>query len=194
VSRTGTVAVHSQPKQRHLAGLLSKQGLAAPNWSGRSGNHLFVRSRLQSARRLDVDTGSPNTVIDVNSVNNIWSHCGKDRFERRGLFGRSGTLGTSTVKARNGQLHRDKVPVAIADFSGMNPEHRAAATGSHLADSKALAHINGVLGAREMVKFGMIIDCTRQMLYVNPNGRSSGVSQSLAIFWPAADLRESQYD
>ena len=33
-----------------------------------------------------------------------------------------------------------------------------------------------------MVKFGMIIDCTRQMLYINPNGASSAVSQSLANF------------
>jgi predicted aspartyl protease len=33
-----------------------------------------------------------------------------------------------------------------------------------------------------MVKFGMIIDCTRQMLYVNPNGRSPAVSQRLASF------------
>src|SRR5262249_21173228 len=37
-------------------------------------------------------------------------------------------------------------------------------------------------GAREMAKFGMIIDCTRQMLYINPNGASSAVSQSLAGF------------
>jgi predicted aspartyl protease len=39
-----------------------------------------------------------------------------------------------------------------------------------------------VLGAREMVKFGMIIDCTRQMLYINSNGASSAVSQNLASF------------
>jgi hypothetical protein len=45
-----------------------------------------------------------------------------------------------------------------------------------------MAHLNGVLGAREMVKFGMIIDCTRQVLYINPNGASSAVSQSLASF------------
>jgi len=51
-----------------------------------------------------------------------------------------------------------------------------------MSDSKAIPHLNGVLGAREMVKFGMIIDCTRQMLYINPNGASSAVSQSLASF------------
>jgi predicted aspartyl protease len=49
-------------------------------------------------------------------------------------------------------------------------------------DSRNLAHLNGVLGAREMVKYGMIIDCTRQMLYVNPNGASSALSHGLANF------------
>ena len=72
------------------------------------------------------------------------------------------------------------VPVAIADFSSFNQDRSGPATGSQIADSKGLAHINGLLGANEMVKFAMIVDCTRQMLYVNPNGRSAAVSQSLA--------------
>jgi predicted aspartyl protease len=42
--------------------------------------------------------------------------------------------------------------------------------------------LNGILGINEMVKFGMIIDCARQMLYINPNGANSSVSQSLASF------------
>jgi hypothetical protein len=33
-----------------------------------------------------------------------------------------------------------------------------------------------------MVKFGMIVDCARQMLYINPNGPNSSVSQTLASF------------
>ena len=74
------------------------------------------------------------------------------------------------------------VPVAIADFSSFNRDRGGSATGSHIGESKALAHINGLLGANEMIKFGMIIDCTRQMLYVNPNGRSPAVSQSLTSF------------
>ncbi len=77
------------------------------------------------------------------------------------------------------------VPVAIADFSTFNQDRSGPATGSHIADSKALAHINGLLGANEMMKFGMVVDCTRQILYVNPNGRSSAVSQSLASFLAA---------
>ena len=101
-----------------------------------------------------------------------------------GLFGRSWErFGTSKVKSiAMGNCMLTNVPVAIADLSGMNPEHSAAATGSHISDSKAMAHLNGVLGAREMVKFGMIIDCTRQILYINPNGASSAVSQNLASF------------
>jgi hypothetical protein len=101
-----------------------------------------------------------------------------------GLFGRSWErFGASKVKSiAMGNCTVTNVPVAIADLSGMNPERDATATGSHISDSKAMAHLNGVLGAREMVKFGMIIDCTRQMLYINPNGASPAVSQSLASF------------
>jgi hypothetical protein len=100
------------------------------------------------------------------------------------LFGRSWErFGASKVKGiAMGNCMVTNVPVAIADLSGMNPERNATATGSHISDAKAMAHLNGVLGAREMVKFGMIIDCTRQMLYINPNGASSAVSQSLAGF------------
>lgn len=101
-----------------------------------------------------------------------------------GLFGRTWErYGTSKVKSLGmGNCMVTNVPVAIADLAGMNPDRNAAATGSHIADSKAMAHLNGVLGAREMLKFGMIIDCTRQMLYINPNGASFAVSQSLARF------------
>jgi hypothetical protein len=74
------------------------------------------------------------------------------------------------------------VPVAITDLSGMNEERSTAATGSHITEYKALSHLNGVLGAREMVKYGMIIDCARQMLYINPNGEVSAVSQNLSNF------------
>ena len=185
VAALAPFAVHSQQSSGTLAGLLSKQGLAGAKLERRSGNHLFVPVSINNRRgALMIDTGSPNTVIDVNSVNTFGLTVEKTGSNVGGLFGRSWErFGTSKVKSlAMGNCTVTNVPVAIADFSGMNPEHRAAATGSHLADSKALAHINGVLGAREMVKFGMIIDCTRQMLDVNPNGRSPGVSQSLASF------------
>jgi hypothetical protein len=74
------------------------------------------------------------------------------------------------------------VPVALADTSDMNADGPAAATGTHISAVNRLPHLNGLLGAREMSKFGMIIDCARQMLYINPNGPSGPVSQKLASF------------
>ena len=74
------------------------------------------------------------------------------------------------------------VPVAITDLSDFNRDRAGPATGSHIAESGNLTHVNGILGINEMVKFGMIVDCARQMLYINPNGPNSSVSQSLASF------------
>ena len=168
-----------------LAGLLSKQGLAGAKLERRYGNHLFVAVSINSQHgALLIDTGSPNTLIDRNSVNTFGLTVEKTDSSVGGLFGRSWErYGMSKVKSlAMGNCVVTNVPVAIADLSAMNPERSAAATGSHIADSKALAHINGVLGAREMLKFGMIIDCTRQMLYINPNGGNSAASQSLGSF------------
>ena len=168
-----------------LAGALSKQGLAGAKLERRYGNHLFVAVSINDRHgALLIDTGSPNTLIDRNSVNTFGLTVEKTDSSVGGLFGRSWErYGMSKVKSlAMGNCVVTNVPVAIADLSAMNPERNAAATGSHIADSKALAHINGVLGAREMLKFGMIIDCTRQMLYINPNGGNSAASQSLASF------------
>src|SRR5882762_6930483 len=166
-----------------LTATLASQGLAGAKLERRYGNHLLVPVSINNRRgALMIDTGSPYTLIDRNSVNTFGLTVEKTDSSVGGLFGRAWErFGTSKVKSiAMGNCMVTNVPVAIADLSGMNPQHSAAATGSHIADSKAMAHLNGVLGAREMVKFGMIIDCTRQMLYINPNGASSAVSQSLA--------------
>src|SRR5881397_4043944 len=67
--------------------------------------------------------------------------------QRGRLFGRSWErFGASKVKAISmGNCTLTNVPVAIADLSSFNSDRRGPATGSHIADSKALAHINGVL-------------------------------------------------
>jgi predicted aspartyl protease len=169
----------------NLAGILSKQGLAGAKLERRSGNHLFVSVSINNQPgALLIDTGSPNTLIDRNSVNTFGLTVEKTDSSVGGLFGRSWErYGTSKVKSiAMGNCMVTNVPVAIADLSDMNPEHSGAATGSHIADSKAMAHLNGVLGSREMLKFGMVIDCTRQMIYINPNGPSSGAAESVANF------------
>src|SRR5919106_4961063 len=168
-----------------LAGMLAGQGLGGAKLERRYGNHLLVPVSINNRRgALMIDTGSPNTLIDRNSVNTFGLTVEKTDSSVGGLFGRSWErFGASKVKSiAMGNCMVTNVPVAITDLSGMNPDRDATATGSHIAGSKAMAHLNGVLGAREMIKFGMIIDCTRQMLYINPNGASSAVSQSLASF------------
>src|SRR5262249_45769643 len=176
---------HAEQTGGTLAGALASQGLAGAKLERRYGNHLLLPVSVNNRRgALMIDTGSPTTLIDRNSVNTFGLTVEKTDSSVGGLFGRSWErFGTSKVKSiAMGNCMVTNVPVAIADLSGMNPDGSAAATGSRMSDSKAMAHLNGVLGAREMVKFGMIIDCTRQMLYINPNGASSAVSQSLASF------------
>jgi predicted aspartyl protease len=168
-----------------LTSTLAAQGLAGAKLERRYGNHLMVSVSVNNKRgALMIDTGSPVTLVDRNSVNTFGLIVEKTDSSVGGLFGRAWErYGMSKVKSiAMGNCMLTNVPVAIADLSGMNPEQNTAATGSHLSDSKMMAHVNGVLGSREMVKFGMIIDCTRQMLYINPNGASSAVSQSLANF------------
>jgi predicted aspartyl protease len=177
--------VRSEQSSSTLAGSLSKQGLAGAKLERRFGNHLFVPVSINNRRAaLMIDTGSPHTLIDLNSVNTFGLDVEKTDSNVGGLFGRSWErFGTSKVKSiAMGNCTVTNVPVAIADFSEMNRDRSGPATGSHIADSRNLAHINGILGTSEMVKFGMIVDCTRQMLYVNPNGSSPAVSQSLAGF------------
>src|SRR5438067_7647499 len=152
-----------------LAGALASQGLGGAKLERRYGNHLLVPVSINNRRgALMIDTGSPNTIIDVNSVNTFGLIVEKTDSNVGGLFGRSWErFGSSKVKnIAMGNCTVTNVPVAIADFSDLNRDRGGPATGSHIADSKALAHINGVLGANEMIKFGMIIDCTKQMLYV----------------------------
>ena len=183
-----TVAPFCAPGQQPggtLTSTLASQGLAGAKLERRYGNHLLVPVSINNRRgALMIDTGSPYTLIDRNSVNTFGLTVEKTDSSVGGLFGRAWErYGTSKVKSiAMGNCMVTNVPVAIADLSSMNPDREATATGSHISDSKPMAHFNGVLGAREMVKFGMIIDCTRQMLYINPNGASSGVSQSLASF------------
>src|SRR5437899_2581477 len=184
---TSLIPFYSEGQQAGgtLTSALSKQGLAGAKLERRYGNHLFVAVSINNhPGALMVDTGSPSTLIDRNSVNTFGLTVEKTDSTVGGLFGRTWEReGVSKVKSiAMGNCMVTNVPVAIADLSGMNPERSGAATGSHISDSKAMAHLNGVLGAREMLKFGMILSSHRHMLYINPNGPSSAVSQSLANF------------
>ena len=175
----------SQQPPGTLAGFLSGQGLAGAKLERRFGNHLFVPASINNKHAaLMIDTGAPVTIIDKNSagtfglkVENTTINVGRifgKRWERYGVsLAKSIAMGNCVVT---------NVPVAFADTSDMNPDAPAAATGPHISAVNRLPHLNGLLGAREMNKFGMIIDCVRQMLYINSNGPNAAVSQKLASF------------
>src|SRR5260370_20538163 len=137
---------HSEQSGGTLGGFLSKQGLGGAKLERRFGNHLFVPVSINNRRgALMIDTGSPNAVIDVNSVNTFGLTVEKTGSNVGGLFGRSWErFGSSKVKSiAMGNCTVTNVPVAIADFSGFNTDRGGPATRSHISDSKALANING---------------------------------------------------
>ena len=141
----------------------------------RFGNCLLVPVAVNNKHgMLLLDTGAPITVIDKNSVATYGLSVEKTNANVGGMLGTSWErYGISKVKSiAMGNCTVTNVPVGIIDLSGSNENFMYI----------RLEHINGVLGTHEMRKFGMIIDCTRQMLYLNPNGASAGLSQSLASF------------
>jgi predicted aspartyl protease len=175
----------SQPPPGTLAGFLSGQGLAGAKLERRFGNHLFVPASINNKHAaLMIDTGAPVTIIDKNSAGTFGLKVENTTINVGRIFGkRWERYGVSLAKSIGmGNCVVTNVPVALADTSDLNPDASAAATGTHISTVNRLPHVNGLLGVREMNKFGMIIDCARQMLYINPNGPNAAVSQKLANF------------
>src|SRR6266508_573841 len=168
-----------------LTATLASQGLAGAKLERRVGNHLFVPVSINNRRgALLIDTGSSYSLIDTNSAKTFGLTVEKTGSNVGGMFGRSWErYDASKVKSiAMGNCIVTNVPVAITDLSNFNRDRGGPATGSHIAESANLTHLNGILGINEMFKFGMIVDCARQMLYIDPNGPNSSVSQSLASF------------
>src|ERR1051325_9877378 len=179
----------AQQNSGTLLSLLASQGLAGANLERRFGNHLFVPVSFNKQRAaLMIDTGAPVTLIDKNSVKTFGLKVEDTTSNVGGLFGRQweryGEAVANTIAMGNCVL--TNVRVALADESSMNPDITGTTeTGSHLSRIGRLPHLNGLLGVHDMHEFGMIIDCTRQMLYVNPNGPTTAVSQKVAAFLAA---------
>src|ERR671918_626138 len=105
-----------------LTGALASQGLAGAKLERRYGNHLLVPVSINDRRgALMIDTGSPVTLIDRNSVSTFGLTVEKTDSSVGGLFGRAWErYGMSKVKSiAMGNCVVTNVPVAIADFSGM---------------------------------------------------------------------------
>jgi predicted aspartyl protease len=175
----------SQQSGGTLSSFLAAQGFAGAKLERRLGNHLMVPVSINNKRgALVIDTGAPITLIDKNSAATFGLKVENTASSVGGAFGRGWErYGVSMVKSiAIGNCILTNVPIALSDESSMNAEISSTATGTHIPASMQVSRVSGLLGSREMRKFGMIIDCTRQMLYVSPNGPSAATSQELANF------------
>jgi predicted aspartyl protease len=158
-----------------LKAFLAAHGFAGAPLERRFGNHLCVSALINNKRTgMMIDTGAPFTLISKDSVATLGLTVEKTKARVGGVFGwTSEHFGVSKINSlAMGNCTLTNVPVAIADESAMNYYSR-------------LPHVDGLFGAREMAKFGGVIDCGHQMLYVSPSGPSSGTSQQLAAFLAA---------
>ena len=116
---------------------------------------------------LVVDTGSPMTLIFRSSLNGLNLTESKTTKRVSGAFGRGGDVyGLTTIKALTaGNCTLTNMPVAIASGS---------------ADSSfSRAHSNGLLGLRELIKFGAVLDLRNHLIYLRPWRPGSSVGSEI---------------
>ncbi len=172
LSQGGAAEGASEAGPGSVKGFLAGEGFAGAPLERRFGNHLLASTVINGKHTaLAVDTGSPFTLIDRGSVASLGLAVKPTKARVSRAFGPTHeNFGVSELKTlAMGNCTLVNVPVTIADTSDMNEFLR-------------IAHVDGLFGAYEMTKFGCVIDCGRQMLYINPRGPSSGTSQKLAGF------------
>ena len=161
----------------NLTGVLSRQGLAGAKLERRYGNHLFVSVSINNRHgALLIDKGSPNTLIDRNSVNTFGLAMEKTDSSVGGLFGQSWERlrHEQSEKHCHGELHADERACGNRGLVRSGPQaqlcrNRCAHLRFQGSDHASPA---ACLMAQEMGKLGSLVDCTRQTLYINPNGAS----------------------
>lgn len=152
--------------------LLAGRGFGGAKLERRFPNHLVVAATINGKHAgLLVDTGAPFTLIDRNSVQTLGLTVKKTGMQVGGVWGASvERFGMSQIASLSmGNLSLTNIPVAISDQNAMN----------HFG---GLRHMDGLFGASEMRKFGAVIDCARQMIYLRPAGSSAAISQQVASF------------
>jgi predicted aspartyl protease len=153
-----------------LKAFLEQQGFGGSPLQRRFGNHLFVTTVMNGRRTaLMIDTGCPYTLIDRASIHKLALGVQETKSYLTGVTGISQHYGVSKLATlAMGNCTFTNVPVQVADESEIN--------------QISSPHLDGLFGAHEMAKFGMIVDCARQMIYVNPRGPSAATTQKLAQF------------
>src|SRR2546430_2655785 len=166
---TSEAAGSAQPAA--LKTFLESEGFGGSPLQRRLGNHLFV-STIMNGRHtaLMIDTGSPRTLIDRGTIHSLGLAVQGTKVPVGGIWGwRPEHYGVSKLTTlMMGNCTFTNVPITVADESHINKVRGP--------------HLDGLFGAHEMSKFGMVIDCARQMIYVNPKGSSPATTQKLAEF------------
>lgn len=153
-----------------LKTFLEHEGYGGSPLQRRFGNHLFVNALLNGRRgALMIDSGCPDTLINRSSAQRLALGAKETKGYIVGVTGSAERVGISKLATLTmGNCTFTNVPVAVANEEQIN--------------FIARPHLDGLFGAHEMSRFGMIIDCARQMMYVNPRGSSAATSQKLAQF------------
>ncbi len=153
-----------------LKTFLESEGYGGSPLQRRFGNHLFVNTVINGQRTaLMIDSGCPITLINRSSAHKLGLQVQETKKYIGGVTGRAERYGISNlVTLAMGNCKFASVPVEVADEDQINLIARP--------------HLDGLFGAHEMAKFGMVIDCARQMIYVNPKGPSPATTQKLAQF------------
>ncbi len=113
-----------------------------------------------------IDTGTPGTLIFRSSVRELGLTETRTNAYVRGALGVTNErYGRSMIHSfEAGNVTVRHVPVAIA------PD---------LGGSASYGRPNGLLGLRELMKFGAVLDCSRRMLYLRPSRPSDDVSADI---------------
>ena len=145
--------------------------------------HLPIRSNGK-AGHLVVDTGSPASLIFRSSVKRLGLSETLSREYVRGAFGQSnehyGVAILGSFEAGNCLVKN--VPVAIAsDMGGTN----------------AYGRPNGLLGLRELSKFGAVLDLAHGMIYLRPSRPGYEVATAMRTMlessgWKPVQLTEAR--
>ena len=153
-----------------LREFFASQGYGGAPLQRRFGNHLFVNTAINGHNTaLMVDTGCPFTLIDRASARKIGLPSTNTKSQIISITGSTQPFAVSRIASlAMGNCTFQNVPVQLAEQGDINRYARP--------------HLDGLFGAHEMARFGMVIDCTRQMLYVSPRGTSATTSQALASF------------
>lgn len=154
-----------------LKTFLEREGFGGSELHRRLGNHLFATTFINGrATALMIDTGAPQSLLDWATIEQLKLDVRNSHVPVSGIWGsKPGHYGVTNIASLvMGNCTFLGVPITVADISQVN--------------SGPGPHLDGFFGAHEMTKFGAIIDCGRQMIYVNPKGPSAATSEKLATF------------